>query len=67
MQNLLNQSDNCPICNKKFGKKHIDHCHSTGKIRGVICPSCNTALGKFQDNIEILKKAIEYLDNSTEY
>ena len=39
----------------------IDHCHSTGKIRGLLCHACNTALGSFKDSIENLQCAINYL------
>jgi len=40
---------------------HVDHCHETGKIRGLLCFRCNSMLGKCGDNTEILKSAIEYL------
>lgn len=40
---------------------HLDHDHNTGEIRGVLCMVHNTALGKFQDNIDYLEKAIIYL------
>jgi len=40
---------------------HLDHCHKTGRIRGVLCNNCNTGLGKFYDDIELLKTAINYL------
>lgn len=39
----------------------VDHCHKTGKIRGLLCSGCNTALGGFNDNIDIMNKAIDYL------
>ena len=59
----------CQICNVDLTRfKHgatmqcIDHDHKTGKIRGVLCPNCNRALGLFQDNVEILKEAIRYLE-----
>jgi hypothetical protein len=39
----------------------VDHCHTTGKIRGLLCSKCNPALGAFNDNIEILNSAIKYL------
>lgn len=39
----------------------IDHCHKTGKIRGILCSRCNTALGGFNDDIKLLDKAINYL------
>lgn len=61
---LYNQSNRCAICEKEFVSKkttHIDHCHSTGKIRGMLCEGCNIGLGGFKDNVDILKKAIEYL------
>ena len=41
----------------------VDHDHSTGKIRGLLCHSCNKALGLLQDNIETLKSLIRYLEN----
>lgn len=55
---------NCMICGKIFesGKeKHVDHCHSTGVIRGILCRSCNCGLGNFKDSPELLKAAIAYL------
>ena len=39
----------------------IDHDHNTKKIRGLLCSKCNTALGHFKDDIEIIEKAILYL------
>ena len=40
---------------------HVDHCHTSGKVRGLLCSTCNTGLGMFKDNQEILKNAVEYL------
>ena len=55
----------CAICGElPHGENrvlHIDHDHLTGKIRGLLCMSCNRALGWFRDDTVILKKAIEYL------
>lgn len=39
----------------------IDHCHTTGKIRGLLCGACNVGLGHFKDNVQSLENAIEYL------
>lgn len=64
------QNNVCAICNKKEvktrnGKKlfqlAVDHCHKTGKIRGLLCHACNNGLGRFQDNIQFLRSAIKYL------
>jgi hypothetical protein len=42
----------------------IDHCHKTGKIRGLLCKDCNIGLGHFKDNIKLLQKAEEYLTST---
>jgi hypothetical protein len=54
------KSKTCDICDDP-GKKYFDHCHKELKFRGWLCNNCNTGLGKFKDNIEILGKAIKYL------
>lgn len=43
------------------GRFHVDHCHTTGKIRGLLCHNCNTALGLIKDNIDTLSMLISYL------
>lgn len=54
----------CKISQKELGKYlSIDHCHTTGKVRGLLCNSCNNGLGRFKDNITYLKNAIKYLEN----
>jgi len=45
-------------------KTHVDHDHTTNKIRGLLCSLCNPALGSFRDSIDILKEAIYYLEGS---
>lgn len=45
-----------------IGKLHVDHCHITGKVRGLLCFNCNSLLGHCNDNISILKNAINYLE-----
>lgn len=59
-----NQNNLCKICNQlEPGKKllGVDHCHKTKKIRGLLCSKCNIGLGFFKDNVENLKRAVEYL------
>lgn len=58
------QKGKCAICleePKTVRGLHVDHCHQTGKVRGLLCHCCNTALGSFKDNAELLTKAINYL------
>lgn len=50
----------CAICNEA-AKLNVDHDHATGKVRGLLCRSCNLALGLMKDNVFILISAIEYL------
>lgn len=59
---LKKQNGQCVICLEAKQRLHIDHCHKTGKIRGLLCGSCNRALGLFKDNTEFLIKAIKYLN-----
>ena len=58
----LMENKHCNICGTELQKKCIDHCHTTKKIRGVLCNNCNTALGLFKDNPEIIRNAIQYLE-----
>lgn len=60
------QEGKCKVCGGErpnFGKQGlvIDHCHSEGNIRGLLCSQCNTGLGHFKDDVQLLQKAIEYL------
>jgi hypothetical protein len=57
------QGGKCAICGKQTNRLLVDHCHTTGKIRGLLCPACNSGLGMFKDNIESLSTAIIYLKN----
>lgn len=54
----------CKICKEHLDKLNVDHCHNTGKIRGLLCFQCNSGLGQFRDNINYLKEAIKYLEES---
>jgi hypothetical protein len=64
-QMFANQKGTCLICethqNDLEQKLCVDHCHSTSKVRGLICKKCNLLLGHAKDNIVILQSAINYL------
>jgi hypothetical protein len=62
---LKKQRGRCAIC-KLSEDEHtnslaVDHCHSTGKVRGLLCTSCNVALGHFKDKPLLMYKAVLYL------
>ena len=67
--NMYNEQEGkCKICSEERnagGNKGlvIDHCHKTGKVRGLLCPSCNSAIGKLKEDPEIFKLAMNYLNN----
>lgn len=63
---LALQGGVCAICGRRGADKrghrlHIDHCHVTGTVRGLLCAGCNIGLGKFGDNYNTLERALEYL------
>ena len=62
---FLEQGGCCAICKKhqsNFKRSlHIDHDHSTGKVRGLLCFACNSAIGKFEESEEIINNSLEYL------
>ena len=68
---LLSQESCCAICKSKDkgrkGAKYfvIDHCHDSGKVRGLLCHKCNVILGYAEDGIDRLQSAIEYLKRSS--
>ena len=52
----------CEICGSNEKTLHVDHDHSTGEIRGVLCFLCNSAIGKLKDSAALLRKAAEYIE-----
>jgi hypothetical protein len=61
---LKRQGDGCAICKKKCASGNhlsVDHCHSSGFIRGLLCNKCNLGLGLFKDDIILLVEAKKYL------
>lgn len=62
---LLKQNNRCAICSTPIAAGrhcHVDHDHSTGKVRGVLCGHCNLMLGHAKDSTDVLLKAVEYLN-----
>ena len=64
---LIQQDSACAICKliPKRRRLDVDHCHDTGRVRGLLCETCNKALGQFEDNPELLRAAIQYLQPTT--
>lgn len=66
---LEDNNHKCHICDGEgftMAEHHsmklaVDHCHTTGEVRGLLCHNCNRALGLFQDSVSNLKRAIDYL------
>jgi hypothetical protein len=73
-EQLSKQNNVCAICKQpetavikgKVISMPVDHCHKTGKVRGLLCTSCNRGLGLFGDNPDFLKSAIKYLNTSSQ-
>jgi hypothetical protein len=60
---LKKQNNKCAICNREsIYKLHVDHNHKSGKVRGLLCGSCNRGIGLFGESLELLQKAKEYLN-----
>jgi hypothetical protein len=69
---LKDQNDKCLICKVSFDEIHsrdihIDHCHTTNVVRGVLCARCNTGIGSLKDDTSVLESAIKYLEKFKEY
>jgi hypothetical protein len=55
------QEGRCAICQREYKTPHLDHCHVTGKVRGLLCSACNKGLGFFGDELDHLQAAVNYL------
>ncbi len=53
----------CQICGKHCDPLYLDHNHATGLTRGWLCEPCNTGLGRFRDDPDLLRKAAAYVEN----
>lgn len=56
----------CAVCGTHQSNQKrslaVDHCHVTGKVRALLCHHCNTGIGNLRDDVELLRKAIDYLE-----
>lgn len=64
---VVAQGGSCALCRKPPERKgrrplHVDHCHDTGVVRGLLCRSCNVGLGHFKDSPSLLRAAAAYLE-----
>jgi len=66
LDRLKKQNKACAICGKAISESsrgsHFDHDHVTGVPRGVLCRDCNIGIGMFEDNIDVMRIAIEYIN-----
>ncbi len=65
---LQKQNYRCAICERDSKEMsyflHVDHCHTTGRVRGLLCAPCNTFLGYSKDSTKVFENAINYLEES---
>lgn len=63
---LRRQRGRCALCRSdkphaRYGRFHIDHCHKTDRIRGLLCAKCNLGLGSLGEDVGLLYRAIDYI------
>ncbi|MEU7048391.1 endonuclease domain-containing protein [Streptomyces eurythermus] len=60
---IASQGGVCCVCLSAV-PAHVDHCHETGRVRGVLCFSCNAALGQFKDQPDVMRRAAAYVEGN---
>lgn len=56
------QGGRCALCREvPTGRVAVDHCHSTGRVRGILCTRCNVGIGNLRDDPDLLQRALDYL------
>ena len=60
---FVEQEGRCYICRQNV-KLNVDHDHETGKVRGLLCTACNSALANLKDSLDSLHRAVQYLERS---
>lgn len=64
---LKEQDGKCKGCSeelKDLGNRHVDHCHRTGQVRGILCRNCNLGLGLLKENVQTLLNLIGYINDA---
>ena len=62
---IASQDDLCAICENPMRKKtnrHVDHCHTSGRVRALLCNRCNTILGRMEESPELLRAMASYIE-----
>ena len=59
---FVQQSGCCRICEQRMGLTHVDHCHESGEVRGLLCPPCNKGIGFLKDSAALLERAKDYVN-----
>lgn len=66
---LAAQNGKCALCaeaeKSSRGDLHVDHCHETGRVRGLLCHHCNIGIGNFKHDVRLLEAAIAYLNRTS--
>ncbi|GAB2912991.1 endonuclease VII domain-containing protein [Streptomyces heilongjiangensis] len=60
---IASQGGVCCLCSAAL-PVHVDHCHETGRVRGVLCFSCHAALGQFKDRPDVMRRAATYVEGN---
>ena len=64
---ILAECRTCDICGQTERRTVVDHCHTTGEVRGKLCDDCNLGLGRFKDNPSFLTLAASYISSFNAY
>lgn len=59
---VLEQENKCLVCKKAVHRLYIDHCHSTGKVRGLLCNPCNLFVGAVEKDLDKTRAVLSYLE-----
>ena len=65
-QMLKDQKGGCKVCGDKpsYQRLHVDHCHNTGRVRGLLCQACNVSIGKMKESPELLRALATYIEEN---